>query len=61
MLDIRDESITSRQLSPSSLEIDLAALEAGRVYELTLDSIEAADGSKPLNDIFYYTANQLRK
>ncbi len=61
MLDMRDEQITVSQPDPSSIEIDVAKLEAIRVYEITIKGMKSKDGAPLRNEVYYYTLNQLQK
>jgi hypothetical protein len=61
MEDKKKHSVTSlRAVDSNSVELELDALEAGRIYRLKLQDFDSAFGATLHNRTFYYTANHIR-
>jgi hypothetical protein len=62
-MDKRAEKVTAVKLSPDgkTLSVDGLSLKKGRVYEIRLDGVKAADGTAVLHPEAYYTVNEVVK
>jgi hypothetical protein len=60
-VDRRAEKISRMKLAPDrrKVSLDVGALRKGRVYEIHLEGIKAADGDAVLHPEGYYTLNEL--
>jgi hypothetical protein len=61
--DRRPERITRTSISEdrTRVRLDVSRLNVGRVYELHVEGLKAADGDALLHPEAYYTLNRLRR
>lgn len=60
-VDRRPVAVRAARVAPDgrSVSLELETLEAGKIHEIRLRSVRAADGRPPRHEVAYYTLNRL--